>query len=70
ETHHLKFIGRSMKVLFETEFRQAQQVNTSKCFEGFTDNYIKVVSGNKDIVPGEFLNVHPVKSFGDYVWAD
>lgn len=70
EKHHNKFIGRTFKVLFETEFHRDQGEPTNKYYEGLSDNYIRVVSDNSSISPGEFCNVRFVSSENDYVFAE
>lgn len=68
--HHEKFLGRTLKVLFETEFQDEEGGVSGAYYEGLTDNYIKTVSSNPNIVTGEFSDVRLLRSQGEYVIAE
>ena len=64
EKFHKRFMGREMKVLFETKVTGCEGY-----FEGLSDNYIRIISDNPDITQGEFYNVTLFECKGDYVIA-
>jgi threonylcarbamoyladenosine tRNA methylthiotransferase MtaB len=56
------FLGRSMKVLYEHPF------NKKDCFfEGFTDNYISVVSESQKDIKGKIIETELLELRDNYV---
>lgn len=57
-----KFIGRDMKVLFETHFE-----NNHELFEGYTANYVKVVVKSHKDISSAILNIKITEAKGEYL---
>lgn len=57
-----KFIGRDMKVLFETHFE-----NNNELFEGYTANYIKVVAKSHSDISSAILKVKITEAKDEYL---
>jgi threonylcarbamoyladenosine tRNA methylthiotransferase MtaB len=57
-----KFIGMTMEVLYEQKLQDSQDK-----YEGYTPNYIKVVSESRENIEGEILKTKLEKSGKDYV---
>lgn len=57
-----KFIGRDMKVLFETHFE-----NNDELFEGYTANYIKVVVKSHKDISSVILNIKITEAKAEYL---
>ena len=57
---HQHFLGKTMRVLFETEHAGVT--------DGLTDNYIRVYTDSL-VVTGDIYNVELVKLYKDGVWG-
>jgi len=57
-----KFIGRDMKVLFETHFQ-----NNNELFEGYTANYVKVVAKSHSDISSAILKVKITEAKDEYL---
>jgi threonylcarbamoyladenosine tRNA methylthiotransferase MtaB len=60
EEFHKSFLGKSMRVLFET--------NTDGVTDGLTDNYIRVYTDD-EVTCGEIYTVELLKLYKDGVWG-
>jgi threonylcarbamoyladenosine tRNA methylthiotransferase MtaB len=57
-----KFVGRNMKVLYEQSVDLEEQI-----FEGYTPNYIKIISESTDNLEGEILDTVLVKTSDEHI---
>ncbi|MBZ9636098.1 tRNA (N(6)-L-threonylcarbamoyladenosine(37)-C(2))-methylthiotransferase MtaB [Clostridium sp. FP1] len=62
EKHINTFRGKCMNVLYEQKFK-----NNEDEYEGYTDNYIKVVGKCSENIVGEFHMTKLIEPMGDYI---
>ncbi|MGH4139322.1 tRNA (N(6)-L-threonylcarbamoyladenosine(37)-C(2))-methylthiotransferase MtaB [Clostridium sp.] len=62
EKHINTFVGKSMNVLYEQKFKDNEDE-----YEGYTDNYVKVVGKSSENIVGEFHMTKLIECMGDYI---
>ena len=62
EKHINTFSGKCMNVLYEQKFK-----NNENEFEGYTDNYVKVIGKASKNIAGEFHMTKLIECMGDYI---
>ncbi|MBU3142433.1 tRNA (N(6)-L-threonylcarbamoyladenosine(37)-C(2))-methylthiotransferase MtaB [Clostridium sp. CF012] len=65
EKHINTFSGKFMNVLYEQKFK-----NNENEYEGYTDNYVKVVGKSSKDISGEFHMTKFTEGMGDYILGE